>query len=85
MLGPLPITVGDPIGKPQPGFYAQVLSDLSRKVEASRILAVGDSLHADVLPFVKLGAKGAWLKRHGPMETAEVPVIRTLLELEEYV
>jgi FMN phosphatase YigB (HAD superfamily) len=85
MLGPLPITVGDPVGKPLPGFYAQVLQDLGRKVEMSRVLAVGDSLTADVLPFVKLGAQGVWLKRHGPLESAEVPVVRSLLELERYV
>jgi FMN phosphatase YigB (HAD superfamily) len=83
----LNITVGDPIGKPHRAFYERVLDDISASqgvsIDRARVLAVGDSLHSDVLPFLAAGVgHGAWLKRHGELEKAQVPVIRTLTELE---
>lgn len=62
------VTIGDPVGKPNPTFYERVLFDLSRKVtgaiDRSRLLVVGDSLTNDVLPFLAIGAAGGvWLRR----------------------
>lgn len=89
------ITVGDPIGKPFPGFYTQVLADvqaqLGRPVDLSRTLVVGDSLSHDVLPFLARGAPhGAWLLRReqGPTprpapEHPGVFILRSLDELQQ--
>jgi FMN phosphatase YigB (HAD superfamily) len=72
-------TVGDPVGKPHAAFYEKALRDFDR----SRTLVVGDSLTADVLPFLKAGVKhGVWLRRHGGGSESGVPAIRSLLELE---
>lgn len=93
-LQPEDITVGDPSGKPFPGFYQAVLSDLRQKmgqtVDLAEVLVVGDSLGNDIVPFFELGVPiGAWILRRdaGPTpravpERAGVFVIRTLDELE---
>jgi FMN phosphatase YigB (HAD superfamily) len=62
------ITIGDPVGKPHPGFYEQVLKDYAsfhgEDADLSRAVVVGDSLTSDILPFLVKGvAFGAWLKR----------------------
>lgn len=62
------ITIGDPVGKPKPGFYDAVLRDFAavhgRPAELGRAVAVGDSLTSDVLPFLDLGVRfGAWVQR----------------------
>jgi FMN phosphatase YigB (HAD superfamily) len=62
------ISIGDPIGKPDPAFYRGVLRDFERfhgvAAELDRAMAVGDSLTSDVLPMMKLGVRwGAWLQR----------------------
>ena len=41
--------------------------------------AVGDSFSADVKPFMDLGTRGVWLKRHGALEAGAV---RSLKDLE---
>ncbi len=71
------LTVGDPIGKPKPAFYERVLQ--RTHANPARTLAVGDSFAADVAPFMTLGTRGVWLKRHGAPENGS---IRTLDELE---
>jgi FMN phosphatase YigB (HAD superfamily) len=70
-------TVGDPIGKPKPAFYERVMQ--RAKADAAHTLAVGDSFTADVKPFMALGTKGVWLKRHGAREDGAV---QSLSELE---
>jgi FMN phosphatase YigB (HAD superfamily) len=86
------ISIGDPIGKPNQEFYAQVLSDFARfygrEAELERAVAVGDSLTSDVLPLMQLGVRwGAWLVR-GRQEASSfleahpnVAAIRSLSEL----
>ncbi len=68
------ITVGDPIGKPQPQFFERVRADFARKlggsIDLSRTLAVGDSLTNDIEPLMRQGAgHGAWLLRNSPTST----------------
>lgn len=84
------ITVGDPIGKPGAAYYARVLAEFGaaagRPLALDRTLAVGDSLKADVLPFLQAGvAHGAWLvraaERSGVDEASRVPIVRSLDEL----
>lgn len=86
------ITIGDPIGKPHPGFYEQVLADFAAFYGATPDLAtsvaVGDSLTSDVLPFLAKGvAFGAWVQRDRQEEPAfldqhsSVAVIKDLSEL----
>lgn len=88
------ITVGDPIGKPGAAYYQRVVQEFSarlgRPLDLSRTLAVGDSLTADVLPFLTAGVKhGAWLQRtaagSGLDVSAKVPVVRSLLELRAFI
>ena len=88
------ITVGDPIGKPDPRFFETVFDEFAAQagcaIAADQTLVVGDSLSNDVLPPMALGAaKGAWLVRAeteaGPRPLPghdAVWTIRTLLELE---
>ncbi len=63
------LTVGDPIGKPQPAFYERVLEEFAQKlgertIARDRVIVVGDSLSNDVLPFLAAGIeRGAWLVR----------------------
>lgn len=88
------ITVGDPSGKPFPGFYQAVLRDLKTKtgqtIDLKQVLVVGDSLTNDISPFLDLGVPaGAWILRRDPGPTPRtaperpgVSVIRTLDELE---
>jgi FMN phosphatase YigB (HAD superfamily) len=86
------ISIGDPIGKPNPAFYQKVLRDFAafygREAVLDRALAVGDSLTSDVLPMMHLGVRwGAWLvrSRSGGSSFLEahphVAAIRTLDEL----
>jgi FMN phosphatase YigB (HAD superfamily) len=84
------ITVGDPIGKPGPEYYARVVKEFSDAqggpINLTRTLAVGDSLKADVVPFLLTGvALGAWLVRaaraSGVDELTQVPIVRSLSEL----
>ena len=84
------ITVGDPIGKPGAAYYARVIQEFSdalgKQIDLTRTLAVGDSLKADVVPFLQAGVGyGAWLVRaaqtSGIDDTTQVPVIRSLSEL----
>lgn len=86
------ITVGDPIGKPKPGFYEAVLRDFEQlhgePAELSRAIAVGDSLTSDVLPFLERGVRfGAWVQRGrtGPPafldERPNVAVVEKLTDL----
>jgi FMN phosphatase YigB (HAD superfamily) len=88
------ITVGDPIGKPGPAYYTRVVQEFSaaqgRALDLSRTLAVGDSLKADVLPFLQVGvAHGAWLVRAAPSSSSDeatgVPIVRSLAELEPMI
>jgi FMN phosphatase YigB (HAD superfamily) len=84
------ITVGDPIGKPDPRFYQRVVADFERfyggKPDLSRALAVGDSLNSDVLPFLQLGVGyGAWLQRERkdpPLLQDRVATLSDLHQLE---
>jgi FMN phosphatase YigB (HAD superfamily) len=63
------VTVGDPIGKPNPAFYESALAEFAAKLGSGAIarecaIAVGDSLTSDVVPFLEAGvARGAWLMR----------------------
>jgi FMN phosphatase YigB (HAD superfamily) len=76
------ITVGDPIGKPNPIFYQKALRGLDR----GRTLVVGDSLTNDVLPFLEAGvARGAWLRRQGGEGERGVPAVKSLLELQGWL
>jgi len=64
------ISVGDPIGKPDPEFFRTVLDRFSvavgRDVDLARTVVVGDSLTNDILPLLELGAaRGVWLVRDG--------------------
>jgi FMN phosphatase YigB (HAD superfamily) len=88
------ITVGDPIGKPGAAYYARVIQEFSdtlgRPIDLTRTLAVGDSLKADVVPFLQAGVGyGAWLVRaaaaSGLDDTTQVPIIRSLAELEPMI
>lgn len=88
------ITVGDPIGKPGAAYYARVVQEFSSAhgspLDLARTLAVGDSLKADVLPFLDAGvAHGAWLVRaaasSGVDAASGVPIVRSLLELEAMI
>jgi FMN phosphatase YigB (HAD superfamily) len=64
------ITVADPVGKPSPGFYCEVLRRFAvaagREIDLEHTVAVGDSLSNDILPLLGLGAaRGVWLLRDG--------------------
>jgi FMN phosphatase YigB (HAD superfamily) len=85
------ISIGDPIGKPDPRFYEAVLEDFERfygkKADLSRALAIGDSLTSDVLPMMKLGVPyGAWVQRSrtgAPAFLNEHPQVAAIRELTE--
>jgi FMN phosphatase YigB (HAD superfamily) len=85
------ISIGDPIGKPDPRFYEHVLEDFERfygkKADLSRALAIGDSLTSDVLPMMKLGVPyGAWVLRNrteAPAFIDEHPRVAAIRELTE--
>jgi beta-phosphoglucomutase-like phosphatase (HAD superfamily) len=67
---PADITIGDPIGKPEPAFYRSVLSRFSvvlgQEVDPACTVAVGDSLGNDILPLLELGvSRGIWLLSDG--------------------
>ncbi|MBI2375510.1 MAG: hypothetical protein HYV07_16055 [Deltaproteobacteria bacterium] len=86
------VTIGDPVGKPEPGFCVAALERFrARHPELSLegCLAVGDSLGSDVLPFLGVGvARGAVIVRgeeppSGFLDGLDrVVLLRTLLELE---
>ncbi|MBI2375616.1 MAG: hypothetical protein HYV07_16595 [Deltaproteobacteria bacterium] len=86
------VTIGDPVGKPEPGFCAATLERFrARHPELSLegCLAVADSLGSDVLPFLGVGvARGAVIVRGGEPPSGfldglhRVVLLRTLLELE---
>jgi len=74
-FGPDDITVADPVGKPNPDFYRQVLRRFAavagREVVLERTVVVGDSLTNDILPLLDLGAAhGVWLLRDGASAVA---------------
>lgn len=85
------ITIGDPIGKPDPAFYRTVLRDFERfygrAPELDRAVAVGDSLTSDVLPMMAVGVRwGAWLHRgrtDPPALLGEHPGVAAIRELTE--
>jgi FMN phosphatase YigB (HAD superfamily) len=67
-VGPGDVTVGDPIGKPNPEFCRRTIVDFSEKIghdiDIRRTVVVGDSLSRDIEPFLSLGvASGVWLVR----------------------
>lgn len=85
------ITIGDPLGKPHPGFYDQALADFATFYGSSPDLAtsvaVGDSLTSDVLPFLAKGvAFGAWVQRDRQEEPAflhEHPNVAVISDLSD--
>lgn len=67
-LGPRDVTIGDPIGKPDPEFSKRTIAEFSGKVghavDVRRTVVVGDSFARDVEPFLRVGvAFGVWLVR----------------------
>ena len=84
-------TIGDPIGKPHPGFYERVLTDFASfygaAADLTKAVAVGDSLASDVLPFLSKGvAFGAWLQRGrhpGPEFLADHTNVAVIGDLDE--
>jgi FMN phosphatase YigB (HAD superfamily) len=82
------VTVGDPIGKPHPAFYAQVLTDfgarLGRTIAPTELTVVGDSLTHDLDPFLRLGATRAVLIVRGrtppPSTDARVQIVTALTD-----
>lgn len=93
-LGPIDVSVGDPVGKPKPDFYRKVLAEFGAKlgteIDPRDVIGVGDSLTNDVMPLISLGARaGGWLVRKklgeppAPLdEHAGVAVIGALTDLE---
>ncbi len=85
------ISIGDPIGKPNPGFYQAVLADFERffgrPPDLSRALAVGDSLTSDVLPLMSLGVRwGGWVQRRrtdAPVFDPDHPRVASVRDLTE--
>jgi FMN phosphatase YigB (HAD superfamily) len=85
------ISIGDPIGKPNPEFYQAVLRDFERfygaRPQLTRAIAIGDSLTSDVLPMMDVGVPwGAWLQRSrvGSHEFLEAhPRVAAIRELTE--
>ena len=70
-IRPADVTVGDPIGKPDPRFFDGVVADFSarlgRPLELDQTLVIGDSLTNDIMPLVDRGAKhGAWVVAKHP-------------------
>ena len=67
-FGPRDVTIGDPVGKPDPEFSKGTVAEFSRKIghaiDVRRTVVVGDSFAKDVEPFLKIGvASGVWLVR----------------------
>jgi putative hydrolase of the HAD superfamily len=72
--------------KPHPSIFASALRQLG--AEASESLMVGDSLEHDVEGARRVGMRGVLVQRAGQDGDAtpeDVPVIRTLSELAEYL
>lgn len=87
-IEPDDLTIGDPIGKPDPAFYARVLERATAPlgvIDPSTIWAVGDSYADDIAPLFARGVRrGFWLLRRktpeGPPPDG-VTVVRTLDEV----
>ncbi len=84
------ITIGDPIGKPDPRFFEAAIEALEARVgrlDRRRGLAIGDSLHHDVRPALAVGVgAGLWLvRRGGPRVAAPLaghPGVKTAASLD---
>ncbi|MBI4818009.1 MAG: HAD family hydrolase [Deltaproteobacteria bacterium] len=83
------VTIGDPVGKPEPGFCARTLERFRVRapdLDLTRTLAVGDSVSNDVLPFLAAGvARGAVIVREpvaDPSDDTRIVTVRSLLDLE---
>lgn len=91
-LGPDEVTIGDPVGKPDPRYYDEVIARFERAaggVDWAHTAAVGDSLTSDITPYLALGvAKGAWVLRDrsvaaaAPPAPANVVIVEALGELQ---
>lgn len=84
------LTIGDPIGKPDPAFFQGALRAAMASVgdvPLDRVLAIGDSYSDDLKPLLDLGVtRGVWLLRRKAPDGLEVDprvtIVRSLDEVE---
>lgn len=82
------VTIGDPVGKPHPAFFARALADfeaqLGERLALERVIAVGDSWSSDVAPFLKAGVgQGVLILRGQPAPTGLGPSAKVIERLTE--
>lgn len=79
------IFVGDPVGKPHPEFWQEVIRYIGYNQEDDLAIMVGDSYRADIVGVSQFGIIPVLIDREGKTKPEEVPeakyVIRSMAEL----